>query len=338
MLFNPAKHTPPAPEIGLQADQSLSQAGWFSREQAVMGTSVRVELWSPDRQTAEMAIGAVMDEMHRIDRLMSLHKPDSELSRINRHAGRQAVQVSEEMVRLIARSMQFSEVSGGAFDITCAGIGQLFDYRLGIRPSDETLEKACATVGYRHLLLDIKARTVRFGRDGMRVDLGGFAKGHAVNNSVAILERFGIAHATVSAGADSHVMGQRGGRPWTIGIRDPRRAGQVLAVLPVQDVAISTSSDYQRFFEEDGVRYHNVIDPRTGQSPSAVRSVTIFASDGLTSEALSKSVFVMGVERGLRFIESRPGVDAVLVDAAGGVHYSSGLSSGLLSAGSQTRQ
>jgi thiamine biosynthesis lipoprotein len=121
------------------------------------------------------------------------------------------------------------------------------------------------------------------------------------------------------------VMGARGPRAWTVAIRDPRREGEVVAVLPLQDVAISTSGDYERFFERDGVRCHHLLDPRTGKSPDAVRSVTVIADDGLTTEALSKTVFVLGVEQGLRFIEAQPGVDAVIVDAQGALHYSAGL-------------
>ena len=117
-------------------------------------------------------------------------------------------------------------------------------------------------------------------------------------------------------------------------MRDPRRAGAVVAVLPLEDTAISTSGDYERFFERDGVRHHHLIDPKTGRSPNHVRSVTILAPDGLTTEGLSKSLFVLGLERGMRLVESQAGVDAVVVDAAGGLHYSSGL----VSAGSQFRQ
>ncbi len=307
---------------------------WCRREEAVMGTAIGVELWSPERDAGEAAIDAVMQEMHRIDHAMSPFKPDSELSRINRDAARMPVRISDEMAYLIARSIHFSELSGGAFDITYASAGCLYDYRAGIKPDQAALAQARAAIGYRHLLLDADARTLRFARDGVRIDLGGFAKGHAVDNATAILRRRGIRHAFVSAGGDSRVIGDRRGRPWTIGVRDPRRPGEVIAVLPLEDVAISTSGDYERYFERDGVRCHHVIDPKTGTSPDSVRSVTILAADGLTTEGLSKTVFVLGVDQGLRLIESQPGVDAVVVDANGVLHYSSGL----LAGGPQTRQ
>jgi thiamine biosynthesis lipoprotein len=217
-----------------------ASAGWLKREEAIMGTAICVELWSEERAAGEAAIAAVIDEMHRIDRTMSPHKPDSELSRINRDAGAGAVPVRAEMARLIARAAEFSELSGGAFDITYAAVGHLYDYRQRIRPSEAALAEARAAVGWRHLVLDTNAGTVRFMRPGMRIDLGGFAKGHAVDNAVAILRRRGIAHAMVSAGGDSRVIGDRRGRPWSIGVRDPRHPDRVAAMLPPEDVSIST--------------------------------------------------------------------------------------------------
>jgi FAD:protein FMN transferase len=331
------RHTPGRVAAGLL--QPMLTGAWMKREEAIMGTSISVELWADDRAQGEAAIAAVMDEMHRIDRCMSPHKPDSELSRINRDAALAPVLLSAEMARLLIRAKEFSALSEGAFDITYAVVGQLYDYRQGIRPSEAALARACTLVGWRNLIIephpiDPNARTVRFALRGMRIDLGGFAKGHAVDNAAAILRERGIQHANVSAGGDSRVIGDRRGRPWTIGVRDPRRPGEMVAMLPLEDVSISTSGDYERYFDADGVRHHHLIDPATGRSPRSVHSVTILAEDGLTTEALSKCVFVLGVEKGLRLIESQPGVDAVVVDAAGVLHYSAGL----LYADPQTRQ
>lgn len=303
-----------------------------------MGTAIHVELWSDDPALARRAGDAVIAEMHRIDRLMSPFKPDSELSRINRDAATRAVPVGAELFALIERSLHFSRLSDGAFDITYAAVGRLYDYRAGVAPDAAALELARGAVGWQHLVLDAAQRSVRFARPGMRIDLGGFAKGHAVDNSIAILKRMGIAHAVVAAGGDSHVLGDRRGRPWSIAVRDPRDARRVVAVLPLRDTSISTSGDYERFFERDGVRHHHLIDPKTGRSPSAVRSVTILANDGLTSEGISKCVFVMGLPRGLRLVESLPGVDAVVVDAAGALHFSAGLAAAGGAPGGVTRQ
>jgi FAD:protein FMN transferase len=302
-----------------------ARAGWFSRDEAIMGTAIRCELWSDDAAHAERALDAVMAEMHRIDRLMSPYKDDSELSRINRDAGRRAVTIGAELFGLIERSLHFSRLSGGAFDITFASAGQLYDYRTGRAPDAAALERARQAIGWQHLQFDAQRRTIRFARDGMRIDLGGFAKGHVVDTSIAILQRLGIRHAMVAAGGDSRVLGDRRGRPWSIAVRDPRDDKRVVAVLPLQDTSISTSGDYERYFERDGVRHHHLIDPSTGASPRSVRSVTVLADDGLTSEALSKCLFVMGLERGMQLLRSVPGADAVVVDAGGALHFSSGL-------------
>ena len=321
---NATAESSPRPASG-SAGVRAPAGGWYRREDAIMGTVISVELFATTRAQADAAIDAVMAEMHRINATMSPHKVTSELSLINMGAAESPMAVSPEMFALLSRAIEFSKLSGGAFDITYAGAGHLYDYRAGIAPDAATLAAAQPLVGWRHLELEPATRSVRFARAGVRIDLGGFAKGHAVDNAIKILRHLGIEHAMVAAGGDSHVMGARGNRPWTVAIRDPRREGEIVAVLPLENVSISTSGDYERFFERDGVRCHHLLDPRTGKSPDGVRSVTIIADDGLTTEAFSKTVFVLGVEEGLRFVEAHPGVDAVIVDAQGALHYSAGL-------------
>ena len=311
--------------LGRVSRPHAGQAAWFKREEAIMGTAITVELWADDDLSGHAAIDAVMAEMHRIDRAMSPHKADSELSQINRQAATKPVRLSPEMFGLLERALAFSSLSGGAFDISYASVGHLYDYRAGIAPGTAALTQARLAIGWRGLKLDRAAGTLSFAHPGMRIDLGGFAKGHAVDNAVAILAGLGITHAFVSAGGDSRVIGDRRGRPWTIGVRHPRDAEALVALLPLEDTAVSTSGDYERYFEAGGVRHHHIIDPTTGRSPVAIHSVTILAADGLTAEAMSKSLFVLGVERGMALIESQPGIDAIVVDARGHLHYSTGL-------------
>ena len=298
---------------------------WHSRDAAVMGTAIHVELWAESRAQAEAGIAAVMAEMHRIDAAYSPHKPDSELSRINRDACRHPVPVSEETYTLLARAQAFAELSDGAFDITYAAVGRLYDYRRGVAPDDAALAAARTHVGWRGLLLDPATRSVCFARRGMCIDLGGFAKGHAVDGAVARLKGLGIRHAYVSAGGDSRVLGDRRGRPWSVAVRHPRQADGVAALLPLEDCAVSTSGDYERGFDRDGVRHHHLIDPATGRSPQAVHSVTVIADDGLTAEALGKVLFVRGVAHGMALLAQVPGADALLIDAQGRLHHSPGL-------------
>jgi thiamine biosynthesis lipoprotein len=300
-------------------------AKWMSREEAIMGTSIRVELWHEEPMTGEAALDAVMEEMHRIDRAMSPFKPESELSRVNREAAKAPVRISEEMFELVARSIEFSKLSDGAFDITFASVGCMFDYRKSIKPTAEKIAAALPGIDYRHIRLDRRPCTIEFARDNVQIDLGGIAKGYAVDNCVALLKSRGVKEALVMAGGDSRVLGDKRGRPWMIGIRDPRRKDAVVAMIPLVDAAISTSGDYERYFETDGVRYHHILDPSTGLSATGVRSVTIVGPDATTTEGISKSVFIMGPERGIRFVESLAGIDAVIIDGDGAMHYTAGL-------------
>jgi thiamine biosynthesis lipoprotein len=303
----------------------VASAEWHEREEAIMGTRIAVEVWHQDPPAAKAAIAAVIAEMHRIDALMSTYKPESQLSRVNRDAATAPVKVDPELAGLIGRALEFSEMSGGAFDITYASVGYLYDYRAGTHPSEAEIEAALPAINWRHVVVDRGASTVRFERPGVRIDLGGIAKGHAVDSSVAILGKRGITNGTVTAGGDSRILGDRRGRPWIVGIRHPDDRERVIARIPLEDAAISTSGDYERYFDEDGVRYHHIIDPKTGKSPHGVRSVTVIAPNSTLAEGLTKSVFVMGPERGLALVDSQADVDAVVVTADGRVLYSKGL-------------
>lgn len=302
-----------------------AEAEWIQAEEAIMGTAVRVELWHDDRAAGQTAADAVMREMHRIDRLMSPFKPDSELSHINREAARHPVTISRELFDLIQRSLELSKLTEGAFDITFSSVGYLYDYRRHIKPSERELAQALPGVDYRHVALDRNKGTIQFARPGVRIDLGGIAKGYAVDRGIDSLRQRGIAHALVSAGGDSRILGDRRGRPWMIAVRDPRIRTGAIAVLPLSDAAVSTSGDYERYFEADGVRYHHIINPKTGRSASDVRSVTIVGPDATTTDGLSTSVFVMGHVRGMALVESLPDIEAIVIDAQGQLHYSSGL-------------
>ena len=302
-----------------------ARAAWLSDQQAIMGTVVRVELWSEDQGAGNAAIAAVMDEMRRIDRTMSIYKEDSDVSLVNRKAAEEPVTISAELFGLITRSLQMSELTGGAFDITYASAGQLYDFRRKIKPSEKDLAKALPAISYHHILLDRKRSTIKFSQVGVRIDLGGIAKGHAVDRCIALLQARGIKQAIVTAGGDSRIIGDHHGRPWIVGIRDPRQEAKVVAALPLSDAAISTSGDYERYFEANGVRYHHIINPTNGRPVNGVRSVTVVGSDSTTMDALSTSVFVIGVRKGMALVERLPKVEAVIVDANGKMYYSTGL-------------
>lgn len=302
-----------------------AHAEWHAREEAIMGTRVAVELWADDVALAARAMQAVIDEMHRTDRLMSTYKPESQLSQVNAHAHERPVRVDADILDVVERGLEMSRLSGGAFDITYASVGYLYDYRAHQRPSEAQIADALPGVDWRQVQVDRAAGTIRFLRPGVRIDLGGIAKGYAVDRSVERLRALGIRHAMVNAGGDTRLLGDRRGKPWVVGIRDPRNEGRMVTRLPLADEAISTSGDYERYFEEDGVRYHHILEPGTGRPAREVRSATVLGADATLTDALSTAVFVLGVARGMELIARLPGVEAVVVDAEGRIFYSDGL-------------
>ncbi len=301
------------------------QADWARSEQAIMGTRIAVEAWHPDTAVAEVLVGQVMDEMRRIDALMSHYRPESQLSAINRDAARQAVVADAELVGLISQALAFSHETGGAFDITYASVGYLYDYRAHQRPQAGEIAAALPAISWRHVQLDLAASTVRFLKDGVRIDLGGIAKGYAVDQGIAILQAGGVRHAAVTAGGDTRILGDRLGRPWMVGIRHPDDRDKVIARIPLEDAALSTSGDYERYFDEGGIRYHHILDPKTGRSAGELRSVTVIGANALLTDALSTALFVLGPEQGMVLVRQRGDVDAVLVQKDGRVLYSDGL-------------
>ncbi len=298
---------------------------WIGDARAMMGTEVSVQLWSDDPEAGREALEEVFREASRIDRLMSTYKDESEISKINREAAAGPVAAGDELFDLVRRSLDISVLTHGAFDITYDSVGRHYDFRARQRPDEKTVEAERQLIDYRLVRLDQAAGTVSFAREGVRINLGGIAKGYVVERGVDILRQRGIANAIVTAGGDSRLLGDRRGRPWMVGIRDPRKDGEVAISLPLADEAISTSGDYERYFDEDGIRYHHIIAPNTGQPAGGVHSATVIGPDAVITDALSTSVFVMGVHRGLTLIGTLPDYESIVIDAAGRVFFSDGL-------------
>lgn len=303
----------------------LANAGWHQDTQAIMGTRIHVEFYVEDDRQGQVLIDRVMHEMHRIDHALSSYKEDSELSKVNRQAGSDWVTVSDELFDLVAKADQISRLTDGAFDITYASVGRYYDYREGKSPDAATIEAAVQAINYRYIERDVENSRIRFKHPNVYIALGGIAKGHAVDRGVAILAAAGITQASVSAGGDSRILGDRGGKPWTVGIQHPRDDNKMSAVLPLVDTAVSTSGDYERYFEKDGIRFHHILDPNTGRSATGAWSVTILGPEATFTDALSTSVFVLGPERGLSLINRLPGIDAIIIDPNGQLLFSSEL-------------
>ena len=304
-----------------------AHADWVRRvTDGIMGTRITVELWSDDKAKADQAIDALLEEMRHIDESMSTYKPTSEVSQVNAKAADGPMRISKELFDLLTTAKEYSVITEGAFDITYASVGYMYDFRKHIRPDEAQIDKAVPAVDYRHVLLDPNNQTVQFSQKGVRIDLGGIAKGYSVDRGIDVLKSFGITRAYVSAGGDSRIIGDRFGKPWVVGIRDPRKGeGEVISRIPLVNAAISTSGDYERFFEENGVRYHHIIDPHTGHSASKVRSATVIGPYATRTDGLSKTAFVLGPEKAMEIYNRIDDIDAIIVKLDGTVIYSKGI-------------
>ncbi len=296
------------------------------RHRILMGTLVEISVVGRDEDKAAAAINDAFAEMERVEKLMSRWIPESEVSRINRWAGVRPVKVSTEVREVIQRAGEISKASGGYFDISVGGLLDLwgFEGSGGRVPAKVEIEQALGSVGYGAIHMDEEASTVELRR-GMRIDLGGIAKGYAVDRAYEVLTSRGYGNVIVNAGGDMRVGGRKPKGPWVIGIQDPRDRSRILASLDVGDISVATSGDYERYFEADGVRYHHLLDPFTGYPARQCRSVTILAKDAVTADALATAVFVMGPEKGLRLIEAMEGVEALIVSADGKIIQSQDL-------------
>ena len=298
---------------------------WHYGEENIMGTNIEVQVWAEERDKGTAAIEIVFEQMNAVNQLMSPYLASSQLYAINTHAATRPVVVDEALFNIIENAVAFSELSEGAFDITFASVGFMYDYRARAKPSQESIDGALDAINYRHIVLESTSRSISFLHPDVKIDLGGIAKGYAVDAAIEALAKMGIKHALVTAGGDTRLLGDRRGRPWIVGIRDPRNEDRQAVTLPLENIAISTSGDYERFFEEDGERYHHILSPKTGKSAYEVQSVSIIGPSSLTNDALSTTVFVMGVKAGISLINTLPDYEAIVLDNTRRLHYSNGL-------------
>jgi len=289
-----------------------------------MGTTVSIATFTTPAMSEEVIrpkLQKALDEIRRLQALMTTWSEDSEISKINAAAGKQAVKVGPESLEVIQKSLWIGKASDGVFDITFEAMKGLWKFDEGAEdkiPSKEAIDKARALIDYRHIVVDEKAHTVQLDKPGMRMNLGGIAKGYAIDAASRVLKAEGIQGFFAQAGGDLYVAGDKpDGSKFKVGIRDPRGANawDYFALLEVEDHAFSTAGDYERTFVKDGKRYHHIIDPRTGYPATASRSVTVWARDAFTADAIDDAIFILGPEKGLALVESIPDAGCVIVDA-----------------------
>lgn len=316
-----------------QALAPAAPAHVVARKFPVMGTEVTFSAYTADPAGAERAFAAAYDEIRRVERLMTdwerPGEPESDIVRINKAAGKRAVKVSAETLDVIRTSLDMSRRSEGAFDITFAAMKGLWkfdeDMDRTLPPAGE-IERRRKLINWRDVQIDTQAGTVKLRRAGMRIGLGGIAKGYAVDRCAAVLRAAGLPDFMVQAGGDLYVSGRKGTANWMVGIRDPRGGpADIIARMPIQDHAFSTAGDYERGFVLNGRRYHHIIDPKTGYPATASREVTIFAPTAFLADALDDAVFILGPQKGMALVDSFPDCATVIVDAHNQVWMSKSL-------------
>jgi thiamine biosynthesis lipoprotein len=300
----------------------------YQKSRALMDTLVTLTVVSDSSGRADKAMENAFSVIEGFSNRINFFSDASELSEINRAAGIREIKVSPDTLGVIERAVYISGISGGAFDATIGPETRMWDFHKKIRPSDAEIRKMLPLVNYRDIIVNRTKSTVFLRRKGMMMDLGGIAKGYAADLALASLRQSGIKAGIVAAAGDIRAFGLKpDGSPWNIGIQNPRQkneSDELMAVMKLTDKAVSTSGDYQRYFIEDGRRYHHILDPKTGYPAALCRSVTVISGSGIFADGFSTAVFVLGPEKGMKLAREH-GVDAVIVDSGGQIHTTPGL-------------
>ena len=318
---------------GSNPDGTGAELHTVSFDTVLMGSAFILTAVHESDTTAWEAIRAGINEIIRIESLISSWDEQSETSEINRQAGVEPVAVSEELFQLIKRSLKVSDLSDGYFDISFASAERFwkFDKRSIDRPDEASVRATVRKVGYENIELNEERKTVFLKEAGMRIGFGAIGKGYAANRVRAIMKEAGIQSGVVNAGGDLLAWGRRpDGKVWTIGVANPDEIYEVKAWLDLTDMAVVTSGNYEKYVMIDGVRYGHIIDPKTGWPAQGLTSVTLVCPDAELADALATTVFVLGLEGGLDLVNQLRGIEAILIDDQGSLHYSTGIKERIL--------
>jgi FAD:protein FMN transferase len=297
----------------------------------LMGTTVSITAIADDEDIAREAINKAIRQISEIEERLSYYNGQSELSVLNAQAYKQPVQVSRELYTLVEKSIEFNRLTAGAFDCTVAPMLELWREaaETGIKPTESGLREAEEKVGSDKLILNESDTSIRFAREGMRIDLGGIAKGYAIDKAVETMIESGATGGLVDAGGDIRCFGTapEGKSGWNIGLQNPQtdQAENIILRFVINDTAITTSGDYYRFVSLDGERINHIFDPVSKTSARQLRSVSVIAPDALTADALSTAVTVLGKDKGKSLIETLPDVEAIIISADGQITRTRGI-------------
>ena len=299
----------------------------FKKASLSMGTVFETTIYAPDKYVAEKTFNEVFQEINRLDYLMSNYKKESVLSGINRNASAEPTVCNKELANIIEQSLQYSDITDGAFDITIGPLMKQWGFlkKQGKIPGKEELASALESVSYKNITIEEKAKkslaknpvtvkTVFFKNTGTQIDLGGIGKGYAVDRAVSVLKQNGINSALINFAGNIYTFGTPPGKgSWVIGLQHPRESEGLLGTFEIKDKAVSTSGDYEKFFTIEGKRYSHIIDPRTGNPVKGIVSVTVVTGNATRADALSTGVFVLGLEKGMDLIEQLSDVEGIIV-------------------------
>jgi thiamine biosynthesis lipoprotein len=305
--------------------------GVVSSARTSLGSELKLGLSGVTCGVGAKASDEVFALFDRVEKLTDDDDEGSSVKRINDAAGAEAVVVDAELFALIQLAIGFAQHTEGAFDPTFAALAGLWTFREGEVqiPDQAEIDRRRALVDWTQVELDESKRTVRLGKEGMKLGLGGIVKGYTMDKAVSILRKHGVKNFILRSGGELYVSGNPGGGYRRVGIPDPR-SDRNYALVDVRDRALNTSSDNDAFFIEGGVRYHHIIDPKSGRPAGRARSVSVISVDATSADALSTAIFVMGPKAGMALVEQLAGVEAILVDSENQVHISSGLSERLV--------
>ena len=290
----------------------------YRQSQFLLDTLVEISVFSTNEQEARKAIAAAYAEIARIELLLSRYRSESQISLVNQSAGKgQFTPVTSEVYAMVDRALQYAVMTGGVFDIT---IGAVIDaWGIGTQheriPETEELQRLVELVDARNVEMDPE-QGIRLRYSEMMIDLGGIAKGYAIDRGIEVLRDHGMTMALINAGGDLRCLGVKAdGSPWRIGVQHPREKTNIVGVVKVSDEAVATSGDYERSFVQDGIRYHHIFNPETGMPARECQSVTILARTAEIADVMATAVFVMGPERGLAFMNEHPEIEGMIVRA-----------------------
>lgn len=303
----------------------LSAQEKYNRTLKLMGSRFDITVVAKDEVQANDYIDLALSEISRIEKEISSWDPESETSKIIANAGIQPLKVNRELYDLITRAVKISELTEGAFDITYASMDRIwkFDGSMNHLPTDDEIAQSIRKVGYKNIVLDPEHQTVFLKNKGMRIGFGAIGKGYAADKAKQLLISEGVNGGIINASGDLTTWGtQPDGSPWMVGITNPLNKNKVFSWFPLDNNAVVTSGNYEKFVEFNGKKYTHIIDPRTGWPVSGLTSVTIFAPKAELADALATSVFVMGRETGIDFINQLPGMECVIVDDNGKIFKS----------------